>query len=252
MELYIDNRETSIKKYFEDRYMDKIKCMNLDLGDFVFKYNNEVILIIERKTIEDLASSIKDGRYREQKSRLISNYPLHKILFIIEGDLTLENKSLKFNKVSKKTIYSSLINLLVRDNIHTWTSFSIKYTIEFLENMMIKLETQGDTFMNKSNNYIDNLCKNINKVKKTNLTPELVYRSQLLSIPGISNKYVDVIIENYPDMVKLINNLSELSYTDKLKTIENISYITDKQKKRKLGKKIAINLVNNIFFNYLK
>lgn len=248
MELYIDNRETSIKKYFEDRYMDKIKCMNLDLGDFIFKYNNEVILIIERKTIEDLASSIKDGRYREQKSRLVSNYSLNKILYIIEGDLTLENKSVGYNKVSKKTIYSSLINLIIRDNIHTWTSHSIKHTIEFLENMMIKLEKQGDIILDKSNNYTNDLCKNINKVKKKNMTPEIVYRTQLCSIPGISNKFVDAIIDKYPNMTHMINSLSNLPKEEQIKIIENITYTTDKQKIRKLGKKVGENLISNIFF----
>ena len=94
MELIIDNRE-SIKKYFNDKNLEWVKFQNLDLGDYVFNYNEELVCIIERKTIEDLASSIKDGRYREQKSRLIMNYPKSKLIYLIEGDFTKPNNSIK-------------------------------------------------------------------------------------------------------------------------------------------------------------
>ena len=70
MEFIIDNRE-SIKKYFIEKNVKYVTFSNLDLGDYLFKYNGEVVAIIERKTIDDMANSIKDGRYREQKSRLL-------------------------------------------------------------------------------------------------------------------------------------------------------------------------------------
>ena len=54
MELTIDNRE-SIKSYFEEKNYKWVKFENLDLGDYLFKYKDEPILIIERKSIEDLA-----------------------------------------------------------------------------------------------------------------------------------------------------------------------------------------------------
>jgi len=48
-----------------------MEVKNLDIGDIII-YNGSYKLIIERKTINDLVSSIKDGRYREQKMRLLS------------------------------------------------------------------------------------------------------------------------------------------------------------------------------------
>jgi len=122
MELIIDNRE-SIKDYFKDK--NYVTFKNLELGDYVYKYNGEIVLIIERKTVEDYAASIKDGRYREQKQRLLANYDKNKILYLVEGDLTKNNKSFKFNKVNNYTIYSSMINCFLRDTInvfHTNTS----------------------------------------------------------------------------------------------------------------------------------
>ena len=67
----IDTRETEIKEFFKKAPYAKVEC--LSLGDIIFQWNGVDIWIIERKQITDLAHSIKDGRYREQKIRLLSN-----------------------------------------------------------------------------------------------------------------------------------------------------------------------------------
>ena len=83
----IDNREKYIKLYFEkhqDSYPE-ITYENLTLGDIIINYNNIPLIIIERKTINDLLASIKDGRYKEQKQRIIDSNIKHKI-YLIEND----------------------------------------------------------------------------------------------------------------------------------------------------------------------
>ena len=47
-----------------------------------FKLENKNFIIIERKTVEDLAASIKDGRYREQKARLLKHFSKNQILIM--------------------------------------------------------------------------------------------------------------------------------------------------------------------------
>ena len=88
MELIIDNRE-KIKELFEKK--EYIKYENLSIGDYHIKLNGNTIVIIERKTINDLANSIVDGRYREQKKRLLDNFEKEKILYILEGDIEMDN-----------------------------------------------------------------------------------------------------------------------------------------------------------------
>ena len=86
--IIIDVREKKIKEYFTGKSkFDDIVIQQLDLGDIIFMSGEEVMIIIERKTIQDLRSSIKDGRHREQKIRLLSNFPKHKIYYLIEGDI---------------------------------------------------------------------------------------------------------------------------------------------------------------------
>ena len=73
--VHIDSREhellNAIKTKFKDLPVDSI---SLDVGDImIVNSKTEVpLLILERKTFSDLASSNRDGRYREQRARLLS------------------------------------------------------------------------------------------------------------------------------------------------------------------------------------
>ena len=90
----------------------KIKIEQLHIGDIVIEDDSgKTILIFERKTLNDLAASIKDGRYNEQSFRLnkeqIHN---HNIIYIIEGDIERYNE--KRTHISKKTLISTMFSLL--------------------------------------------------------------------------------------------------------------------------------------------
>ena len=82
MKLKIDNREKKLIKIimaFKEQFNLKkidITIEVLDIGDFIICDDNDnEILIIERKSLNDLASSIKDGRYVEQSLRLSNLSP---------------------------------------------------------------------------------------------------------------------------------------------------------------------------------
>ena len=100
--LIVDNREkrsaTDLNYFFDKLYANNIRCelRSLPLGDFVWtvrikdtamkKGYHEFVLdyIIERKTADDLAASILDGRYEEQKFRLKS-CGINNVMYLIEG-----------------------------------------------------------------------------------------------------------------------------------------------------------------------
>ena len=69
----------------ENRKFHKMKIEQLHIGDVVFEDDSgKPIIIFERKTLMDLAASIKDGRYNEQSFRL-DKEPAHNhnIIYII-------------------------------------------------------------------------------------------------------------------------------------------------------------------------
>ena len=79
MKIIIDKREAKlIEKINELLPLYKFENVELvtdvlDLGDILVKNDDEEMLLVERKTIADLLSSIKDGRYAEQSLRLYNN-----------------------------------------------------------------------------------------------------------------------------------------------------------------------------------
>ena len=89
----------------------KVVTENLPLGDIIICDDKEEKLIIERKSINDLLSSIKDGRYEEQSYRLNgSEHHNHNIIYMIEGDVNKMNR-FKDNKMEKYTVYSAIFSL---------------------------------------------------------------------------------------------------------------------------------------------
>ena len=75
MKLIIDCRESklieSCKKLLDKYNYITLITKNLDLGDIIIQDDDENDkIIIERKTISDLLSSITVGRYNEQSFRL--------------------------------------------------------------------------------------------------------------------------------------------------------------------------------------
>jgi len=260
MEIIIDQREPlKLKQYFlSTPYTTHLQ--NLHLGDIIIK-TPELELIFERKTIDDLASSIRDGRLREQKIRLIKNYPRKNIIYIIEGDITKNNSSMKFNKINKYTVYSSVINMLVRDNINLFMSSTIDNTIEFIQMIIekikkntlkiikyndIKLTVTQDNKHSQiyKENTISTISRSISINKSDNITPNIIYTSQLGCIPGISYVTASAIVSEYPTMITLITKLSLLSEKERIHTLQNIKTL----KLRKIGIKVAKN-INTYLFN---
>ena len=99
--IVIDNREIKLIELFKSFEIPnfKLSVKPLKIGDILILNNSEnldietcsdeemykhVLTIFERKTCQDLLSSINDGRYREQKARLIANFNLNQICYLIE------------------------------------------------------------------------------------------------------------------------------------------------------------------------
>ena len=111
MLIKIDTREsellTTMNLLFKE-HSHEIKVEKLDLGDIILSTNDDgEKIIFERKSLYDLASSIKDGRYSEQSFRL-NEYSLHNhhVVYVIEGDF--ERYNAVKGRMDKKTLYEEI------------------------------------------------------------------------------------------------------------------------------------------------
>ena len=237
--LEIDYREKGIIKCLESieniNINIKYKVLNLVIGDFILKEiddtNTEIIhYIIERKTLLDLAASITDGRFREQKQRLLESIGVpDKIIYILEGNKS--NK--KYGSITKTTIDSSILNLIFKHKYRVVCSDNEKDTLDMLLTLYKKIQNKD---FEKS---IDVKFKAVKK--NDNLD---VFTSMLSVIPGVSITFAKKIKDVYKTFPLLLEAYSKLDDVDKKYKMLNSIQVTEK---RKLGNMLSKKIYNSIF-----
>ena len=171
----------------------KIISENIPLGDIIiYDDNNNEKLIIERKTLLDLAASIRDGRYTEQGYRLQQcSMHNHNIIYLIEGDLRYY-KPFKSN-IDKKALLSSMVSINYFKGFSLFRTITLTETAEWLLQLTTKLhkESSSTSYYGKNEVCKNEVCKNevyktdetevkekdsyssaMKRVKKENINPE--------------------------------------------------------------------------------
>jgi ERCC4-type nuclease len=269
MFIKIDCREsdfmTNMNLLFKE-HSHEIQLESLPLGDIILlnKENSEKV-IFERKSLYDLASSIKDGRYSEQSFRLnqckIHN---HNIIYIIEGDFEKYNP--KKGRMDKKTLYSALITLNYFKGYSVIRTKNINETCELVVNFADKLEKESKkesyyeadkmkttisvNTMNETTETTETIetteipetagpryCEVMKKQKKDNITTENIGEIMLSCIPGVSSKSAITIMKEYKTVKNLINNLQENEGC-----LDGMKMITENGMSRKISKSCIENI----------
>ena len=259
LEIILDAREHSLITEILSRDLDKykelidIKTEQLDLADIHIKYRN-FFYVFERKTPNDLISSIKDGRYKEQKTRLLSNVNLANITYIIEGDTVVSH-----NKYNANILHGSYLHTMFRDNIRIVYTKNTSETASFIMILCGKLLDNPDKFSspfrtaididsihNQQESYTD--CLKLKQKKIANIDINTCYIMQLSQIPNISNviaKNIAAIYPTYRDLIYALDNLKNEEDDEKIKK-ERIALLTSIPK---IGKEKAIAILK--FLSYI-
>jgi crossover junction endonuclease MUS81 len=241
MKIIIDERETFLYSeccsLLETNAYSPISLSKevLPLGDILIKDDQDVpLILIERKSINDLLASIKDGRYEEQSYRLINSeeFPVNQsILYIIEGMFTYHQ--------DKKTVLSAMTSLQLFKGFSVQRTCSILETAEYIIHMTDKIHRdlkKGKIFAfhSREQNLTEPAqpyCTVVKKVKKDNITSQNMGEILLSQIPGISANAAIAILKH--------TNGSFLQLLEILKTNPNeLNTITVGEKGRKINKSI--------------
>ena len=126
IKVHVDCRET--KLIIAIGNISEILTSNLELGDILIVSTGKFpfTLLFERKAGNDLEASIKDGRYAEQKKRILSLYQTSKCTYIIEND-----KINNFNEIK----LSAITHTMYRDNMHVQFTNDVNDTANFIKNV---------------------------------------------------------------------------------------------------------------------
>jgi len=234
--------------------IENIELKNLEIGDIIFLDDDDnIVLIFERKSISDLISSIKDGRYSEQSFRL-QEYPLHNhnIFYLIEGSLINSRK--QYNETIQKTVYSAMFSLSYSKGFSLLHTAGVVETAEFIIYFFQKIvkdksikpfyqitnainhtieEVTSESKENEDNN---DYISHIKTSKKSHITKENISEIMLSQIPNVSINTAKCILNEYKNIENLIKNLRENN-----ECLENLK-IKNKNSERKIGK----NTIENI------
>ena len=115
----------------------EIKSERLPLGDIIIHdpdqgQQGRDIALFERKSLNDLAASIRDGRYKEQSFRLTqsTDFHNHNIIYIIEGDIARYDP--KHSRISKSALQSAMVSLLYYKGFSVIRTQNVGETAEFI------------------------------------------------------------------------------------------------------------------------
>ena len=218
----------------------KLVSETLPLGDIIINDGTDDCIIIERKTLNDLSASIKDGRYEEQSYRLNGiQHHNHNIVYLIEGDMQRFN-SFK-ERIDKQTMYSAMFSINYFKGFSVMRSNTIDETATMVCNMVYKVVSglkagkkgyysinnvtkdesvnseKNDTIgekdelkeekeeVNKEKDY----CSVVKKVKKDNITIDNIGEIMLCQIPSISSTSALAILSQFKTLPNLIKSIQE-------------------------------------------
>ena len=222
-----------------------IETDNLPIGDTIVKRDDGTeVILVERKTLSDLAASIRDKRYNEQSFRLNNcSVPNHYIYYLIEGNIHSYKSSKYGRPVNKESLISAMSSLSYTKG------FSLIRTIDINESALWLLQTADKLSRIKDPGYYDQdekekyVCDDYvavsNRVKKTNITIDNIGAIMLAQIPSVSTASAQVIMEKYKNIDDLITALHADS-----NALQNLTTTTKSGKKRKLTKTCTSNVYN--------
>jgi len=179
----------------------EIKSERLPIGDIILHDQTQErdIVIFERKTLADLAASIRDGRYKEQSFRLIetaasTGFHTHNIVYIIEGDLSRYDE--RHTQITKTALQSAMVSLLYYKGFSVIRTMNLSETAEFIVNFADKVMKEGPhSFATVTATAYSEVSTK--KEKRDYITRENIGEIMLAQVPGVSPKMAAAILSKY-------------------------------------------------------
>lgn len=256
----IDPKSNAISSELE-RLDIKYEVRNLKVGDYCWicrhKISGKELIapyIVERKRMDDLASSIKDGRFHEQKFR-IKQCGLKNMIYMIESYGTKDQHV----GLPLSSCNQAIVNTLIQDGFVVKIVDGVRGLAEYLSCMtnLIKKHYEEKTIVScpKENisdiSITDDLVPlmffldfNKHSSKTKTFTVKEMFIRQLLQIKGLSVEKALAIVQEYPTL-KILKDMISENEKKSVNILSNIKY-------GKLGKKIGPVLGETLYMLYTK
>lgn len=225
----------------------EVRAVALELGDVQFVLEpggvpkdgqtSNTRWVIERKTVQDLAASIRDGRWREQKARLLANVPADRVLYVLEGGPSLfcfdDRMRGPFAGLQAASLQSAVVSSLLRDGIRLVWTRDVRDTAAFLKRACAKLGQQeglhGPACWGGSGHRSAAAVQStVASKKRDNLDPRQCFLQQLCQLPGVSVATAGVLEGRFGSMQGLYAVLGPMSAQERVRELSKLPMIGSK------------------------
>jgi len=217
----LDYREIKLYAALNAVLGEHIHSENLEIGDIeIGCADPEIKLLFERKTQADLMASITDGRYREQKIRMLGQFPSHRCTYIIEGaEITAQGVGAgwTFPRMAPGVYEGAIMHTMYRDKMHVVFMRDTTQTAQWLTALFKKLQAHPEKFIDGAESYISQVKTKSKKCE--NIDPATCLILQLSQVPGISSKIATEITGVYPSMRALLHACDACETLEKKKAL---------------------------------
>jgi ERCC4-type nuclease len=162
-------------------------------------------LLIERKSIRDLEASILDGRYREQRGRLLASCHENKTqpMYIIEGSFSSGT-----GRLTKKALMKFINRLIFHYNIAVMQTASINETAELIQTLAEQWK-EDPTSLQRTTELIK-VTDGIHVQKKANaMDPRQFAICCIAQCPGVSVKAAEQLVTIFGSLPGVIQATKE-------------------------------------------
>lgn len=222
-----------------------IESETLPIGDIII-YDDDGVenIIIERKTLNDLAASIRDGRYKEQSYRLDGcETHNHNIFYLIEGNLKSYNPTkCRFEKGS---LLSSLVTLTYFKGFSLHRTEDVCESAEWIIAYAKKLQKENrKSYYEDTEKTPKSYVSVSSRVKKNNITHDNIGAIMLAQIPSVSTAVACAVMERFGNIKTLIDEMSQNP-----DLLNEVTIATQSNKPRKISKTSIQNIYNYLVVN---
>jgi ERCC4-type nuclease len=197
---WLDTRESELITLLNDTTVKALPVGDIWVGVKEDGAMAEGGMIIERKSIRDLEASILDGRYREQRGRILAFCEENKTqpMYILEGSWSSST-----GRLQKSALMKFIQRLVLHYQLPVIQTASIRETAELLETMMEQWK-EDPTRLKQTTERIK-MTDGIHVQKKANSAdPKQFAIACLAQCPGVSVKMAEALITQFGSLQAVI------------------------------------------------
>lgn len=208
-----ESRSRTLLENVQNRFKIPIEVRRLPVGDGIWVARNkhlgsEYVLdfIVERKNVDDLRSSIRDNRYKEQKVRILRS-GLKRLIYLVEGDPNACEGA--------ESIKTACMTTEILEGFDVQRTSGVGDTLQKYGHLTRSIKQYYESLGNEAQNQDFPVCPPFDRFiercqELDQMTVSDVFATQLMQVPQVTEDIAIAVLDLYPTVLSLAHAYSNL------------------------------------------